>query len=159
MVKLKGGDIGGPVSDPVPTITAGGNHHGVVVTQIVKVAPGVNLGHWPKIRDLLNEYCGYDLADDDVILFLIGGEWWVMVDIGLRMLTPKELYRASGFPDDYIIDRDYLGNEYKRDKQVARCGNAVPPPFATALVRANFPEWCSRKPITSMEELEKAVAV
>ena len=82
-----------------------------------------------------------------------------MVDIGLRMLTPKELYRASGFPDDYIIDRDYLGNEYKRDKQVARCGNAVPPPFATALVRANFPEWCSRKPITSMEELEKAVAV
>ncbi len=159
MVKLKGGDIGGPVSDPVPTITAGGNHHGIVVTKVVKAAPGVDLGHWPKIRDLLNEYCGYDLADDEVILFLICGEWWVMVDIGLRMLTPKELYRASGFPDDYIIDRDYLGNEYKRDKQVARCGNAVPPPFATALVRANFPEWCGEKPLTTMAELEEAVAV
>ena len=158
MVKLKGGDIGGPVSDPVPTITAGGNHHGVVVTQIVKVAPGVNLGHWPKIRDLLNEYCGYDLADDDVILFLIGGEWWVMVDIGLRMLSPKELYRANGFPPDYIIDRDYEGHEYGRSKQVARCGNAVPPPFATALVRANLPEWCGLE-ITTMAELEKAVAV
>ena len=158
MVKLKGGDIGGPVSDPVPTITAGGNHHGVVVTQIVKAAPGANLGHWPKIRDLLNEYCGYALADDEVILFLIGGEWWVMVDIGLRMLTPKELYRASGFPDDYIIDRDYMGNVYGKTKQVARCGNAVPPPFATALARANFPEWCGAE-ITTMAELEKAVAV
>lgn len=56
----------------------------------------------------------------------------------------------------YIIDRDYLGNEYGKTKQVARCGNAVCPPMATALVRANLPEWCSRT-ITTMEELEKAV--
>lgn len=63
---------------------------------------------------------------------------------------------AMGFPPDYIIDRDYLGNEYGKTKQVARCGNAVCPPMATALVRANLPEWCSRT-ITTMEELEKAV--
>lgn len=75
---------------------------------------------------------------------------------GLRMLTPRELYNAMGFPPDYIIDRDYLGNEYGKTKQVARCGNAVCPPMATALVRANLPEWCSRT-ITTMEELEKAV--
>ena len=93
-----------------------------------------------------------------MILFLIGGAWYFMADIGLRMLTPRELYRANGFPDDYKIERDYMGNVYGKSKQVARCGNAVPPPFATALVRANFPEWCG-KTITTMEEFEKTVAV
>ena len=82
-----------------------------------------------------------------------------MADIGLRMLTPQELYRANGFPDDYQIERDYRGNVYGKSKQVARCGNAVPPPFATALVRANLPEWCAGVEISTMEELEKAVAV
>lgn len=54
----------------------------------------------------------------------------------------RKLYRAQGFPDWYIIDRDYRGVKYAKDKQVARCGNAVPPPFAEALVRANLPELC-----------------
>lgn len=54
-----------------------------------------------------------------------------------------ELYRALGFPEWYIIDRDYRGVKYAKDKQVARCGNAVPPPFAEALVRANLPEMCA----------------
>lgn len=77
---------------------------------------------------------------------------------GGYMLTPAELYRANGFPTDYIIERDYQGNTYGKTKQVARCGNAVPPPFATALVRANFPEWCDQE-ITTMAQLERAVAV
>lgn len=95
--------------------------------------------------------------DPDAILLLeIGGGLYFIADILLRMLTPRELYNAMGFPPDYIIDRDYLGNEYGKTKQVARCGNAVCPPMATALVRANLPEWCSRT-ITTMEELEKAV--
>ncbi len=68
-----------------------------------------------------------------------------IVDIGMRMLQPRELYRAQGFPEWYIIDRDYQGVKYAKDKQVARCGNAVPPPFAEALVRANLPEMCSAK--------------
>jgi len=89
---------------------------------------------------------------------VIGGEFYYIRDILLRMLTPRELYNAMGFPVDYIIDRDYMGNEYGKSKQVARCGNAVPPPFATALVRANLPEWCDRE-ITTMAELEEAVAV
>lgn len=54
-------------------------------------------------------------------------------------------YRAQGFPDWYIIDRDYRGVKYSKEKQVARCGNAVPPPFAEALVRANLPEMCINK--------------
>ena len=100
----------------------------------------------------------YDLGPEDVILFQIGGVWYFMADIGLRMLTPRELYRANGFPDDYKIDRDYKGNVYGKSKQVARCGNAVPPPFATALVRANLPEWCGEE-IRTMAELERKVAV
>lgn len=158
MVKMKGDNLGGQAMEPVQTITAGGGHHGLVVTRVEKAAPGADLQRWPLIRAALNEYCGYNLADDDVILFNIGGAWYFMADVGLRMLTPRELYRANGFPDDYKIERDYKGNIYGKTKQVARCGNAVPPPFATALVRANLPEWCGEE-ITTMAQFEKAVAV
>ena len=158
LVKMKGTNLGGPMSEPVQTITAGGGHFGVVTTVVVKAEPGADLKHWPEIRDLLNTYCGYRLGPEDVILFEIGGTAYFMADIGLRMLTPRELYMANGFPQDYKIERDYTGREYPKTKQVARCGNAVPPPFATALVRANLPEWCGAE-ISTMEELEKAVAV
>lgn len=158
MVKLKGTNLGGQAQDPLQTITAGGGHHGVIMTRIAKAEPGADLGNWPKIRAALNEFCDYHLEDTEVILFSIGGAWYFMADIGLRMLTPRELYRANGFPDDYKIDRDYTGREYGKTKQVARCGNAVPPPFATALVRANLPEWCGEE-ITTMAQFEKAVAV
>ena len=131
----------------------------MITTEVVKATPGADLRNWPKIRAALNEYCGYTLEDNEVILFLIGGAWYFMADIGLRMLTPRELYRANGFPDDYKIERDYTGQTYGKSKQVARCGNAVPPPFATALVRANLPEWCAGVEINTMEELERAVAV
>ncbi len=158
MVKMKGTNLGGSMLEPVQTITAGGGHFGVVTTTVVKAESDADLQHWPEIRELLNTYCGYDLGSDDVILFQIDGTSYFMADIGLRMLTPRELYSANGFPPDYIIDRDYKGNSYGKSKQVARCGNAVPPPFAAALVRANLPEWCGAE-IRTMEELEKVVAV
>ena len=158
MVKMKGTNLGGPVSEPVQTITTGGGHFGVVTTTVAKAERNADLKHWPEIRELLNTYCGYNLGSEDVILFQIDGTLYFMADIGLRMLTPRELYSANGFPPDYIIDRDYKGNSYGKSKQVARCGNAVPPPFAAALVRANLPEWCGAE-IRTMEELEKVVAV
>ena len=158
LMKLKGQNIGSSVRQPCPTVTAEGTHHAVVITSIVRVGTDTDLGHWPEIRGLLNKYCGYDLKDDELLLLQINGVWWFIQDIGLRMLTPKELYAANGFPPDYIIDRDYQGNVYGKTKQVARCGNAVPPPFATALVRANLPEWCDKR-IATMEELEREVAV
>lgn len=158
MVKMKGTNLGAPMSEPVQTITAGGGHFGVVTTTVVKAESDADLQHWPEIRELLNTYCGYELGPEDVILFRIGGISYFMADIGLRMLTPRELYSANGFPPDYIIDRDYKGNSYGKSKQVARCGNAAPPPFAAALVRANLPEWCGAE-IRTMEELEKVVAV
>ena len=59
---------------------------------------------------MLNAYCGYNIADDEVLLLDIGGEAYYINDIGLRMLEPRELYNAQGFPPDYIIDHDYEGN-------------------------------------------------
>jgi len=75
-------------------------------------------------------------------LVTLKGHNYQIVDIGMRMLQPHELYAAQGFPSNYIIDRDFEGNPYPKTEQVARCGNAVPPPFAEALVRANLPEYC-----------------
>ncbi len=67
---------------------------------------------------------------------------YVVVDICMRMLEPRELYNANGFPRSYIIDKDIDGTKWPKSEQVARCGNAVPPPFAEALVRANMPDFC-----------------
>lgn len=143
------------VRKPMHTITASAGEFADCRAELME-AGSQDLMHWPEVRDLLNRHCGYEMADDEILLLEIGGGLYFIADILLRMLTPRELYNAMGFPPDYIIDRDYLGNEYGKTKQVARCGNAVCPPMATALVRANLPEWCSRT-ITTMEELEKAV--
>ncbi|HAU4845807.1 DNA cytosine methyltransferase (plasmid) [Clostridioides difficile] len=63
-------------------------------------------------------------------------------DIGLRMLTPRELFRGQGFPESYVIDRDYKWNLYPKTEQVARCGNSVPPILSKVLVESNLPELC-----------------
>lgn len=156
IVEFKGQDIGQSVSAPLRTITSSAGEFAECRAVLVK--SGGDFGHWPEIRELLNRYCGYALSEDDVILLMIGGVYYYIADITLRMLTPRELYNAMGFPPDYIIDRDYLGNAYGKTKQVARCGNAVCPPLAEAMVRANLPEWCGEK-ITTMAQLENAVAV
>ena len=156
VVEFKGQDIGQEPQKPLRTITASAGEFAACHTYLAN-ASGADLMHWPEIRTLLNEHCGYSLADDEVLLLEIDGGYYFIGDIRLRMLTPRELYNAMGFPLDYIIDHDYRGNVYGKTKQVARCGNAVCPPMATALVRANLPEWCGKK-ITAMEELGRAVA-
>ena len=166
VVKFKGDNVGTPPSEPLQTVTASagkeracsGGTFAVCKAYLAKIRNGDDLGHWPEIRALLNEFCGYALAEDEVLLLEIGGALYYIADIGLRMLSPRELYNAMGFPPDYIIDRDYEGNEYKKSAQVARCGNAVCPPVASALVRANLPEWCGVT-ITTMAQLMDCVAV
>lgn len=166
VVKFKGDNVGTPPSEPLQTVTASagkeracsGGTFAVCRAHLAKIRSGDDLGHWPEIRALLNEFCGYTLAEDEVLLLEISGALYYIADIGLRMLSPRELYNAMGFPQDYIIDRDYLGNEYKKSAQVARCGNAVCPPVASALVRANLPEWCDVT-ITTMAQLMDCVAV
>lgn len=73
-------------------------------------------------------------------LVTVHGEEYQIVDIGMRMLKPHELYKAQGFPGDYIIDRDSKGNPYPIVDQVAKVGNSVCPPLAKALVEANYQE-------------------
>ena len=169
VVKFKGDNLGSSPADPVQTVTAsagkdrscGGGTFAVCKTILCKIKPEDNGGlyHWPEIRALLNQHCGYQMEDDDILLLEIGGAVYYIADIGLRMLSPRELYNAMGFPPDYIIDRDYLGRPYPKNEQVARCGNAVCPPMAAAVVRANFPEYAVHLRIETMAQLMEAVAV
>lgn len=151
IAEFKGQDIGQDCRKPLRTITASAGEFAVV-----KVMPSQtgNMGYWPKVKELLNRFCGYNLADNECLVLMIGGIGYYIADITLRMLTPRELYNAMGFPPDYQIERDYLGNAYPKSKQVARCGNAVCPPLAEAMVRANLPEWCGEK-IATMEQLDE----
>ena len=156
VVKFKGQELGQNPRDTLNTITAQGLEYADCRAVLVKADDTENLGYWSEIRKLLNEHCDYSLADDEVILLIIGGVAYFIADITLRMLTPRELYNAMGFPIDYAIDRDYKGNVYPKNKQVARCGNAVCPPLAEAMVKANFPEWHSVQ-IVTMAQLDRVV--
>lgn len=156
--KFKGDNIGQACAEPLQTVTASAGEFAIVRTTVERYECGVSLGFWAKVRALLNKYCGYDLADDEIILFWIGGTAYFISDIGLRMLTPRELYNAMGFPPDYIIDRDYTGREYKRSAQVARCGNAVCPPVAGALVAANLEDRALPHYIGTLSELWERVS-
>lgn len=156
--KFYGTGTGQNMDEPLHTITQSAGHFGEVRTRLVKWDGRQELHHWPKVRALLNNYCGYSIADDEVLVLEIGGGAWFISDIGLRMLTPRELYAANGFPPDYIIDRDHEGREYNKTLQVARCGNAVPPLFAKVLTAANWPEACTME-INTMAELGRCVAL
>ncbi|WP_370443320.1 DNA cytosine methyltransferase [Klebsiella michiganensis] len=137
LIKLRGTCRDGQrTNDPMPTVTAGGQHVGEVKTTLA--VEDYDEHRAQQVLTFLQEYCGEGCTG----LVEIGGVPYRIVDIGMRMLQPHELYRAQGFPEWYIIDQDYRGVKYAKDKQVARCGNAVPPPFAEALVRVNLPEMC-----------------
>ncbi len=127
---------GQSLNEPMPTITAGGLHIGEVRAFLLKYYGNEKEG--VSLEDPLHTVT----TNDRFGLVTVEGIDYQIVDIGMRMLQPHELYAAQGFPEWYIIDQDYKGKKYAKDKQVARCGNAVPPPFAEALVRANLPELC-----------------
>lgn len=126
---------GRDIKEPIPTITSGDGHFGEVRAFLIKY---YGQGTGQDIKDPLDTVT----AQDRFGLVTVDGVDYQIVDIGLRMLEPKELYGCQGFPDDYIIDHDYAGNSYPRSEQVKRCGNAVCPPIPAALVRANLPELC-----------------
>lgn len=158
VVKYKRDEVGTRPSEPLPTQTAGGVF-GCCKAVLYKISTSERLHHWPQIRDLLNLYCGYALGEDDLLLLSIGGAPYYIADIGLRMLSPRELYNAMGFPPDYIIDHDAAGKPYPKTQQVARCGNAVCPPMAAAVVAANLPEYAMPGKIETMAALADAVAM
>lgn len=139
---------GADVSDPLPTIPAGGEHFGEVRAFLIKYY-GQGTGQDAK------EPLGAVTSTDRFGLVTISGIDYQIMDIGLRMLEPRELYGCQGFPEDYIIDRDHTGKAYPRSEQVKRCGNAVCPPIPEALVRANLPELCTaeRQPICRADRM------
>lgn len=137
LVKLRGTcQHGQPVTDPMPTVTAGGLHIGEVRAFLLKYY-GTNIGH-PADEPLQTVTTKHRFG-----LVTVRGEDYQIVDIGMRMLEPHELFAAQGFPADYVIDHDATGKKFTKTAQVARCGNAVCPPLAAALVRANLPEMCA----------------
>ena len=132
MIKLRGTSTAAGTDEPLGTVSAGGQHHA-------------------EVRSFLLAYYGTDqsqgLADplatitsrDRFGLVTIQGQDYQIVDIGLRMLQPRELFRAQGFPDDYIIGDDPAqGLKLTKSAQVRMCGNSVCPPMAKALILANF---------------------
>ena len=131
------------IKDPIPTITAGDGHFGEVRAFLIKY---YGQGTGQSVKDPLDTVTSRDRFG----LVTIKGVDYQIVDIGLRMLEPRELYGCQGFPDDYIIDHDYTGKTYPRSEQVRRCGNAVCPPIPAALVKANLPEMCVAKRMPNM---------
>lgn len=160
---------GAAADGPLPTITAF-DHNSIIATKLVREEA---IGkHDREIYAFLMKYYGTGTGQslelpidtitshDRFAVVQVEGVNYRIVDIGLRMLEPQELYGCQGFPADYIIDRDYHGKSYSRAEQVQRCGNAVCPPVAEALVRVNVPELCvsKRKPICRPDRLQEEAA-
>ena len=124
---------GQPIDEPLTTISCSGAHHAEVQAFLVKYFSN---GTAKSVDDPLDTVT----TKDRFALVTIHGEEYIITDIKMRMLQPRELFNAQGFPPDYIIDHDADGHPYVKSKQVARCGNAVTPPVPAALVRANLPE-------------------
>ena len=141
---------GKDIRQPLPTITAGDGHFGEVRAFLTKY---YGAGTGQSVKNPLDTIT----AQDRFGLVVIAGTEYQIVDIGLRMLEPSELYGCQGFPDDYIIDHDYTGKKYPRSEQVRRCGNAVCPPIPAALVRSNLPELCvaARNPICRVDRMKE----
>ena len=130
---------GQPADEPLTTVSCSGAHHAEVQAFLVKYFSN-------GAAKPVNEPLDTVTTKDRFALVTVHGEPYIITDIRMRMLNPRELFNAQGFPGDYIIDRDADGHPYAKSKQVARCGNAVTPPVPAALVRANLPEHCPSKP-------------
>lgn len=137
LVKLRGTcKAGQPVDEPAPTITSGGNHVGEVRAFLTKYY-GQGVGQ--AMTDPAATVTTKDRMG--LVTVTIEGQPYVIADIGMRMLQPRELYRAQGFPDSYIIGDDPAqGLVLTKAEQVRMCGNSVCPPVLAALVAANYTE-------------------
>ncbi|MDR8026479.1 DNA cytosine methyltransferase [Burkholderia cenocepacia] len=132
LVKLRNNQFGQDAREPIPTLTAGGGHVGEVRAFLIKYYGNEKDG--VELREPLHTVPTHDRFG----LVTIHGEDYAIVDIGMRMLTPRELARAQGFPDSYVLDPVVNGKPLSKSAQVRMIGNSVCPDVATALIRANF---------------------
>lgn len=141
LLKLRRNCYGGDVRDPLDTLTTGG-HFAEVRAFLAKFrfdsAGGSMHDPMPTVTANSYEKRGGGAPPLGVVTVTIGGEPYIIVDIGMRMLTPRELFNAQGFPHDYVIDPFLNGKPLTKEKQIGLVGNSVCPPVAAALVRANF---------------------
>lgn len=154
LVTLRKGSVGGPVDAPISTLV-GNDHHGLITTDLVRESlteeqlegaiwcaaflmkyhgTGANI---VSLEDPLSTVTTKDRLA--LVTVWISGDPYVIVDIRLRMLKPRELYRAQGFPDSYIIDKGHDGRRFSQSEQVHMCGNSVSPGTMAAFARANDP--------------------
>lgn len=132
LVKLRNNQFGQDVREPMPTLTAGGCHVGEVRAFLIKYYSEGGQ------HQAANEPMHTIPTKDRIGLVTIRGENYAIVDIGMRMLTPRELARAQGFPETYILDLVHNGRRLSKAAQIRMIGNSVCPPVAEALIRANF---------------------
>ena len=145
-----GASVGQALDDPAPTITAGGGGKSSLVE--LQLSPEVEAGALRVAAFLISYYGTENVSGANepaptittrdrlaLVTVTIKGTPYVIVDICLRMLQPAELYKAQGFPADYIISHGADGKPFTKTQQVHMCGNSVSPPPMAALARANDP--------------------
>ena len=133
LVKLRGTSNSAATDAPLGTVSAQGQHHAEVQALLVKYyGTGDGQGADEPLHTITTK--------PRFGLVTVSGVEYLIADIGMRMLQPRELYRAQGFPDAYIIDRGADGRALPKDAQVRMCGNSVCPPLARAIVAANYSE-------------------
>lgn len=145
-----GASVGQCLDYPAPTITAGGGGKSSLVE--LQLSPEVEAGALRVAAFLISYYGTENVSDASepaptittrdrlaLVTVTIKGTPYVIVDICLRMLQPAELYKAQGFPGDYIISYGADGKPFTKTQQVHMCGNSVSPPPMAALARANDP--------------------
>jgi len=139
----------GKLDEPLTTLTAGGEHQGLVECDLSAEATK----DAERVAAFMIQYysAGGQLAKCDeplqtvtakhrmgLVTVTISGTVYTLVDVGLRMLSPRELFRAQGFADNYVIDTGNNGEKISKANQVRLCGNSVSPPVARALIAANL---------------------
>ncbi|EZP55906.1 DNA cytosine methyltransferase [Delftia sp. RIT313] len=152
LTTLRKNCIGKEMREPVPAVTAGAEHHALVEYHLSPEAEAGALrvaafliryyGQGGQLGEL-REPMATSTTKDRLALVTVWlrGTPYVVVDIQLRMLTPRELYNANDFPRTYVIDRGHDGRVFSKTTQVRMCGNAVPPSLGRAVIAAN---WNSR---------------
>lgn len=134
--KYYGADQDPQVREPLHTSTTKDRFG---LAEAVIAAPPFGPEHYAKARKVADLLRAHGLWDDrEFVTVEIEGVAFVIVDIGMRMLVARELFRAQGFPDSYIIDRTADGTPITGTEQVNKCGNSVCPDLAAALIKANY---------------------
>ena len=136
--KYYGTGDGARADEPVHTVTVR-DRMGHVEARLA--APPFGPEHHERAREVAQFLRAHDAWDErEFVTVRVDGADYVIADIGMRMLTPRELFRAQGFDDSYVIDRDGEGRPIGKSDQIHKCGNSVCPPVVCALIEANWPE-------------------